>query len=145
MKWTLLPRAGQTNPLSDPLVEKKSCATREKHLFYSCGCYPRFARASSFTLAKYIFLSLVAQCTISVLPLVKSRLFYTFVRTSVFETVVMQCSRFANLLTKDSTESRTFGEAPYRDFLICVINAFVKKPLLMRPFYTNSYLRGVTA
>ena len=23
--------AGQTNPLFDPLVEKKSCATREKH------------------------------------------------------------------------------------------------------------------
>ena len=37
----LLPRAGQINPLSGPLVEKKSCATREKHLF-----------------------SLVAQCTI---------------------------------------------------------------------------------
>ena len=52
IKWTLLPRAGQTNPLSDPIVEKKSCATREKHLFYSCGCYPRFARASNFTLAK---------------------------------------------------------------------------------------------
>ena len=46
------PRAGQTNALSDPLVEKKSCATREKHLFYSCGYYPRFARASNFTLAK---------------------------------------------------------------------------------------------
>ena len=52
IKWTLLPCAGQTNPLSDPLVEKKSCATREKYLFYSCGCYPRFARASNFTLAK---------------------------------------------------------------------------------------------
>ena len=52
IKWTLLPRAGQINPLSDPIVEKKLCATREKHLFYSCGCYPRFARASNFTLAK---------------------------------------------------------------------------------------------
>ena len=28
-----MPRAGQTNPLSDPIVEKKSCATRERHLF----------------------------------------------------------------------------------------------------------------
>ena len=55
IEWTLLPRARQTTPLSDPLVEKKSCATREKHLFYSCGCYPRFARASNFTLTKYIF------------------------------------------------------------------------------------------
>ena len=43
---------GEKNSFSDPLVEKKSCATREKHLFYSCRCYPRFARASNFTLPK---------------------------------------------------------------------------------------------
>ena len=28
---SLLPLAGQTNPFSDPLVEKKSCVTWEKH------------------------------------------------------------------------------------------------------------------
>ena len=35
-----------------PPSRKKTCATREKHLFYSCGCYPRSARASNFMLAK---------------------------------------------------------------------------------------------
>ena len=30
---------------------KKSCTTREKHYFYLCGYYPRFSRASNFTLA----------------------------------------------------------------------------------------------
>ena len=43
---------GQTNPFSDPLEEKKSCATREKHLLYSCGCYPCFGQVSNLTLTK---------------------------------------------------------------------------------------------
>ena len=52
----------EKNLFSDPLVEKKSCATREKHLFYS-----RFPRTSNFTLTKLIFFSLVAQCYIPLL------------------------------------------------------------------------------
>ena len=52
IKWILLPRTGQMNSFSYPLGEKKSCATREKHSFYLCCCYPCFARASNFTLAK---------------------------------------------------------------------------------------------
>ena len=35
-----------------PPSRKKSCATQEKHLFYSCDSYPRFARTSNFALAK---------------------------------------------------------------------------------------------
>ena len=38
-----------------PQVGEKSYATREKHLFYSCDCCPRFARASNFTLTKMNF------------------------------------------------------------------------------------------
>ena len=50
----------------DPQVEKKSCATREKNLFYSSDCYPRFARASNFALAKckIHFFPLIVQYTI---------------------------------------------------------------------------------
>ena len=47
-----------------PPVEKKLCATREKHLFYSRDCYSSFVRASNFTLAKSTFSSLVVQYTI---------------------------------------------------------------------------------
>ena len=32
-KVNIIPPAGQTNPFFDPPVEKKSCATWEKHLF----------------------------------------------------------------------------------------------------------------
>ena len=35
---TFFPPAGYKNPFFDPLVEKKSCTTREKHLFYPCHC-----------------------------------------------------------------------------------------------------------
>ena len=46
----IAPYAGQTNPFLDLIsVEKKSCETREKHLFYSCDCYPHFARALNIT------------------------------------------------------------------------------------------------
>ena len=34
MKWTLLPRTGQTNPLSDPLVEK-SRVQHEKNIYFT--------------------------------------------------------------------------------------------------------------
>ena len=44
-----------------PPSRKKSCVTRETKVFYSCSCYPRFARASKFTLTKYILFSLVPQ------------------------------------------------------------------------------------
>ena len=43
---------GQKIPSYDPPAGKKSCAKREKHLFYYFDFYPGFTRASNITLAK---------------------------------------------------------------------------------------------
>ena len=65
----------KVNFISRSGTNKKSRATREKHLFYSCVYYPRFARASNLTLANGIFFSLVAQYIISYYRVIKRILF----------------------------------------------------------------------
>ena len=46
------------------ILYKKSCVTCKKHLVYSCVCWPRITQATSFTLTKLTFFSLLIQYTI---------------------------------------------------------------------------------
>ena len=50
-KWIFL-LAGQKMNFFYPQMQKRLYGTLGKHLFYSYDCYPRFASASNFTLAK---------------------------------------------------------------------------------------------
>ena len=77
IKWTLLTRAEQTNPLSDPLVEKKSCATREKKIYFTrvVVTLALLGHQTSHSQNKFFFpqlhnVLLPSYCSYSLIPLI---------------------------------------------------------------------------